>query len=242
MSVLVTGANSSIGATIVRRLLSTGTPIVATYHVHSDTIKSLAGNEPLVCLHGPFDITSEENVQALTKVPEIIRGLEGVVNGASYSHPSAWKADLLSCQVDILAKTFRVEVVGALQLLQTLRPYMTEHSSVVLFGSADAIRSDLDTAIYNPAKIAVCSLAKHLAQRMSPNTRVNVVAPGAIGTDWIDRWNISPSEIQEFKASTRGLRRLGRPEELAEVVAFLLGHASSYINGQVIAVDGGSQL
>jgi 3-oxoacyl-[acyl-carrier protein] reductase len=175
-------------------------------------------------------------------MPDLADGIDGIVNGASFGDSALWNARLLTCDLDSFIRTFEVDVAGALRLVQRLAPLLTDHSSIVLFGSAGAEYSDVDTAIYNPSKVALCSLGKHLAKTLTPHTRVNVICPGAIGDDWIRQWNISANEVRRFKAVSGGLERIGKPEELAEVVSFLIGQASSYVNGQVIMVDGGSHV
>jgi len=240
-SVLVTGANSLIGIAVLRRLRELDIPAVATFHVNSSRLRALSTEAGGIEVVGPFDIRRQTSLQILQDMPQIRTGLSGIVNVASFSTPSAWDQDILECEAEVFSETFEVEVLGTLRLVQALREHLVRESSIVLFGSAAARSADMDTAVYNPAKEALASLAVHLAKRLAPYTRVNVVLPGAIATDWLTDWRVTEAEIAAFKASKRGLMRLGTPDEVASLVTFLLSPASGYISAQQISVDGGSQ-
>jgi NAD(P)-dependent dehydrogenase (short-subunit alcohol dehydrogenase family) len=67
---------------------------------------------------------------------------------------------------------------------------------------------------------------------------VNAVAPGSIETDWIEKWKLTPHDIEAIAVETL-LKRIGKPEEVAELVAFLASPTCTFITGQTIAIDGG---
>ena len=91
------------------------------------------------------------------------------------------------------------------------------------------------------SKAAINQLTRHLAVRYGRDgIRANAVAPGFILTETATA-NV-PTEVQDRLAASNPTRRLGRPEDIAHVVAFLCSDDSSYINGQVIHVDGGHQI
>ena len=238
MTIVVVGANSTIGATIVRRVASNATPVLAVYHGSKSRLGSLPSN---VELYGPFDIAADDHVRALVQTSSVANGISGLVNLASYSAPEAWNANILHVPKQVVRETFEVDVLGTLSLVSALRANLLPQSSIVLFGSAGAQSSDLDTAIYNPAKIALESLAKHLAKTLAPHVRVNVILPGAIRSEWIDKWQVTEADMRAFKAVRLGQQRLGEPEDIGELVAFLLSDRAGYISAQAIAVDGGSQ-
>lgn len=94
---------------------------------------------------------------------------------------------------------------------------------------------------YGVSKAAVNQLTRHLATRYGPDgIRTNAIAPGFILTDTAE--SLVPEEIQHRLAASNPTRRLGRPDDIARVVAFLLSDAASYINGQLLHVDGGHQI
>ena len=90
---------------------------------------------------------------------------------------------------------------------------------------------------YASAKAGIMAMTRSLALEVSQfNIRVNAVAPGFIETDMV---RTMPAEKRAMATSLIPLRRLGKPEEIAEVVSFLLSDAASYIQGQSLVVDGG---
>jgi 3-oxoacyl-[acyl-carrier protein] reductase len=96
---------------------------------------------------------------------------------------------------------------------------------------------------YNAVKAAEISLAKSLAQQLAPhNIRVNSVAPGSIlfpGGSWWKRQQADPAGIADFVRRELPFGRFGRPEEVADVVAFLASSRASWISGACVTVDGG---
>jgi 3-oxoacyl-[acyl-carrier protein] reductase len=134
--------------------------------------------------------------------------------------------------------TFALNLKPGFHLIQLVVPGMLEHgngkivnvSSVVFAGEGG--QSD-----YAAAKAAVASLTRSLAQEFAPHIRVNCIAPGIIDTRVVER--LSQSERQGFLDRSL-LRRLGRPEEIADVVAFLSSDESSFMTGEILAVSGGN--
>lgn len=111
--------------------------------------------------------------------------------------------------------------------------------SIVTLGSVSGLRADCDTATYCATKAAVHLLAKAFARELTPHgVRVNCVAPGWVDTDMNDGLRADPEALRATCA-TIPLGRLARPEEIAEVVAFLAGDEAAAISGAVVVADGG---
>ncbi len=111
-------------------------------------------------------------------------------------------------------------------------------SSIVLFSSVAALQGfKLHTAV-GLSKGAVAGLALSLAAELAPRVRVNAVAPSLTRTPLAERF-VSNEKSAEAIAALHPLKRLGEPEDIAEMAAFLISPESSWITGQVISVDGG---
>ena len=123
-------------------------------------------------------------------------------------------------------------------------PHLIEsgHGSIIQIASIAGAKIGIEFAseAYCAAKAGIVGLTRKLAKRLGPqNVRANCIAPGVIKTP---RLKFSGSEVPEFarrSAKVTPLQRLGRPEEVAELVLFLASDRSSYITGQDIAIDGG---
>lgn len=137
-------------------------------------------------------------------------------------------------------RTLAVDLTAAFRLLQVLKPWLGRSSSVVLVSSVDAWMQAREgpAAAYGAAKAGLFGLARQLAAEWGPEgIRVNVVAPGALST------GMGPeSDAASGIAERTALRRLGTADDIARVIAFLLGSGSSYMTGTVLRVDGGLNL
>jgi NAD(P)-dependent dehydrogenase (short-subunit alcohol dehydrogenase family) len=113
--------------------------------------------------------------------------------------------------------------------------------SIVNISSGTSTIGESTRVAYGVSKAALNQLTRHLATRYGRDgIRANAIAPGFILTDTAE--TLVPEEIQDRLKTANPMRRLGRPVDIANVVAFLCSDAASYINGQVIHVDGGHQI
>ncbi len=139
-----------------------------------------------------------------------------------------------------------VDVVGAMRMCQAVIPHMRRHGHGVIinFSSTYGNGVNPENAInwvpvtYCTAKAAIRGLTASLARDVTPEIRVNALAPGPISGNWEQEWGVAPEHIEEAKAMNP-MKRFGDPREIAETVLFLAADGAGYINGQVIHVEGG---
>jgi NAD(P)-dependent dehydrogenase (short-subunit alcohol dehydrogenase family) len=132
---------------------------------------------------------------------------------------------------------------GALLLARHAIPKMIERGggSIVNISSGTSTIGESTRVAYGVSKAAINQLTRHLATRYGRHgIRANAIAPGFILTDTATT-NV-PEEIRTRLAASNPTRRLGQPIDIARVVAFLLSDAASYVNGQLLHVDGGHQV
>jgi len=142
---------------------------------------------------------------------------------------------------DEVERQLAVNVMGVHHVLAAAGRVMREQGSgsIVTLGSISGLRTDCDGATYCASKAAVHLLTKAFARELAPHgVRVNCVAPGWVDTDMNDGLRDDPEALQATCA-TIPLGRLARPEEIAEVVAFLAGDEAPAISGAIVVADGG---
>ena len=116
-------------------------------------------------------------------------------------------------------------------------------ASIVNISSNSAIRGYAFNSIYAASKAAVNNLTQSAAKEVARNgIRVNAVSPGTINTPGVRQYFEAEPKAKEMLEKSALLRRIGEPEEIGELVSFLLSDRSSFITGQVISVDGGSSI
>ena len=117
------------------------------------------------------------------------------------------------------------------------------HASVVNISSNSAIRGYAFNSIYAATKAAVNNLTQSVAKEVARDRiRVNAVSPGTINTPGVRQYFEAEPKAKEMLEKSSLLRRIGQPEEIGELVSFLLSDRSSFITGQIISVDGGSSI
>jgi NAD(P)-dependent dehydrogenase (short-subunit alcohol dehydrogenase family) len=222
--VIVTGAARGIGRSCAQRLRADGWTVVAADLTAGDGVSQC-------------DVTKPDEVSSFVDaVRRDHRQIDAVVNAAGVGRPSKF----LDASDDVWRLHFDVNVLGTVRVCRAAIPHLRESHhptrGIVNFTSQAAKTGGLVIgAPYSAAKAAVLCLTKTLAAEFSPEgIRVNAVAPGIIDTAFLD----GVPGIRD-RGPQLPLRRIGRPEEVASVVAFLLSTDASYLTGEIIDVNGG---
>ncbi|KAE8408622.1 hypothetical protein BDV37DRAFT_295215 [Aspergillus pseudonomiae] len=243
---IVTGGSSGMGLAVVKKLLG----LSATVHAIDKAGQMPTINSERLHFHPNVDISSHEKVtQTFQSIIQQSPVISGLVNCAGILLPSS-----ILEPVENFNKVMAVNVGGTWNVgTAYLRYVLEQHADtisrakegsvpegigcLVNIGSTAALFGSPGIASYCASKHAVLGLTRTWAKDFGDKgLRVNCVAPGGTDTPLLD--GAPPAFVDNYVKNVP-LRRLARPEEIANTVAFLLGDDASYINGQVIPVEGG---
>src|SRR6202140_4598704 len=246
---LVTGASRGIGRATASALAAAGAHVLVHYGRSAQDAESLVAS--IQAKGGRVyairaDLGTPEGATLLAKEVRSIVGerLDVLVSNAGISKAATIKDHT----VEDFDNLFATNVRGPFFLVQQLLPILGEGSNIIVISSigAHAVvgKPDLDNPsilAYASTKGALETLVKNWAAILGPRgIRVNAVAPGVIDTDMS---NFTKTETgREVALGMQALKRLGKPEDVADVVAFLASDGARWITGASIPVDGGSKL
>ncbi|MFE3445659.1 SDR family oxidoreductase [Nocardia sp. NPDC059180] len=239
-SALVTGASRGIGHAVAAELLRRGANVLITarkpepLEQAAAQLRELGHQGEVVALAGNSG-DADARAAAVDRAVAEFGSLDILINntGINPVYGSLMEADL-----DAVRKIFDVNVVAALGYIQQAhRAWMGEHGgAVVNVASVAGIRSTGVIAAYGASKAALIRLTEELAWQLGPKIRVNAVAPGVVKTSFADALY---SADEEAAAKVYPLKRLGAPEDVARLIAFLVSEESGWITGETVRVDGG---
>jgi NAD(P)-dependent dehydrogenase (short-subunit alcohol dehydrogenase family) len=238
---LITGASRGIGSAIAEALVEQGAQVVLSSRKQADLEEEAAR---INALHPERAIAiaahagrPEDLERLVSSVMERFAHIDILVNNAA-TNPSF--GPVLGTDLAAWDKTFEVNLRGVFILTKLVyEAWMEAHGgTVVNVASVGGLRPSPGLGVYNVTKAGVIMLTKQLARELGSNVRVNAVAPGLIKTRFAEAlWGNEAILDRVLAANPMG--RIGAPDEVAGVVAFLVSDAASYVNGEVIAIDGG---
>ena len=246
--VIVAGGASGIGAATARRLAEEGASVMVGDLNIADAEKVAAGIRELgghAAAH-EFDIADEAACAALvTATIETFGGVDGLFNvAADLSKDTLGRdADLVDTPLEVWKRSLDVNLTGYFLMARHAVPALLARGggAIVNTISGLVLNGDRGRVSYGASKSGLLALSKHIATRWGrENIRCNVVAPGMVLTE-NSKSMITDEERAAVFAMLRS-PRFGTPDDIAAAVAFLLSEDGSWINGQVLPVNGGTGL
>ena len=240
-TVLITGAAGGIGSAIAIKLAESGYDIVLNYAHSKDAALSLCqkikDEYQVNCMAIQADVSKEEEVDAMiTEIEEEMNGIDILINNAGIDLPDMFHLKT----ADQFREVLNVNVVGAYNCAKRVYPHMADnrYGRIVSISSTNGINTYYPMCFdYDASKAALNSLTHDLAVQFAPYVNVNAIAPGFIGTEK----ELDGYDEDFLKEETEKIlvKRYGKPEEVAELVKFLISDEASFINNTIIRIDGG---
>ena len=236
---LITGATRGIGKEIALTLTKEGYDISLNYRKENEDLDSTKKQiEELgrKCLAVKADVSSFDECENLVKQTiENFGQIDVLVNNAGITKDNL----LMRMKEEDFKDVINVNLIGTFNMTKNTIPYMMKarQGRIINISSVVGIAGNAGQTNYSASKAGIIGFTKSLAKEIaSRNILVNAVAPGFIQTSMTD---VLKDDVKENIAKSIPLKRMGTPQDVANVVKFLSSEDSSYITGQVIHVDGG---
>lgn len=238
--VCITGADGGIGREITKKFAAEGATLILTSiadtPAYADFVSELKNEYKVEVYPFFFDLSDEEAIkEGLKAIKALKLKINVLINNAGMPH----LAILPFTKMADVKKVFQVNYFAQLQITQSLLGSIVKDGSGVILNAASiaGIDGDPGNAVYGATKASMILFTKVLSKELAPQgIRVNAVAPGLTSTPFADAMGDKAKASMEQISS---MGRLATPKEIANTYFFLASEEASFINGQVIRVDGG---
>ena len=236
----ITGTSRGLGRAFVEEFAKNGANVIA--HARKETSEFVSFCTDMQAKYGVvikpiyFDMADQIAMkEAIRQLVVSKTTIDILVNNAGVTDNALFQMSTEK----MLRTEFEVNVFAPFMLTQFLLKIMLRigHGSIVNVASVSGLRGDIGRSVYGMTKAAMVSFTQSLAAELGrKGIRVNAVAPGFIETDMMSY--MTPDVVQRNLEQSR-LGRIGKPEEVAKLVAFLASDEASYVTGEVVRITGG---
>ena len=235
----ITGATRGIGKQIAITLAKNGYDIVVNYKTENDDLietKKEIESQNVKCLALQGDVSKFEDCESIAKeIIDKFGKIDVLVNNAGITKDML----LMRMKEEDFKQVIDVNLIGTFNMTKSVIGYMMKARTgrIINLSSVVGIVGNAGQTNYSASKAGIIGFTKSLAKEVaSRNILVNAIAPGFIETNMTE---VLKEEVKEEIAKSIPLKRMGKVEDVANLVKFLSSEESSYITGQVIHVDGG---
>ena len=236
--VLVTGSSRGIGKATIIEFASKGYNVVINYNNSENEAlelkKYVEENYNVLALTIKADVSNEVEVKDMVStIIKYFDSIDVLVNNAGIVFDRSFD----DITVEEFEKTLKVNVIGAFIVSREVSKYMKNGSAIINVSSTNGTKTISPECLdYNISKIGLQSLTRDLAFQFKPNIRVNAIAIGWADTDMNKDL---PKDYIEEETAKIYVERFANPSEIAKTIYFLASDNASYINGEIINIDGG---
>jgi 3-oxoacyl-[acyl-carrier protein] reductase len=239
---IVTGGSIGIGSAIAIELARNGANVALNYRRHADEANAIVkeiekmGRKGLAIKADVSVYKDAENM--VTQVREKFGGLHILVSNAGVN----WDGVVWKMTEEMWDTVININLKGCYNYVRAVAPIFKEqnYGKIINITSINGLRGKFGQSNYSASKAAIIGFTKTVARELGKfNVNVNAVAPGLIETDMV---RTAPQEVKDKALAEIVLGRIGKPEEVAYVVAFLCTERARHITGEVIKVDGGQYI
>lgn len=239
---LITGGANGIGRATAAALVAYGVNVVIG-DMDADKAANVAEQLGPTCSSEYFNATDAESVRSLVQAAHSRLGSLNILHNNVAMTTEAWSKDttVLDTDLEVWDRTMHINLRSMFVASKAALPYMLEHGqgSIINMSSVAGMAGAQSLVAYGTSKAAVSALTKYLAvQYGAQGVRANCIAPGTILTQQLlDNAGGRESEALDSLPSLR----LGEPEDVANLVAFLASEKAAFVNGETLTCDGGRQ-
>jgi 3-oxoacyl-[acyl-carrier protein] reductase len=237
---IITGSNKGIGKVIMELFVENGANVIACARKETpefvNTIDLLMRKFNVSIIPVYFDLEDPEQIKSAVKsIISLKSKIDILVNNAGY----ALGAYFQMLPIVDLERMIKINFTSQIQFTQGISRYMARFNSgsIINMGSTAGLLGDAGMLSYGSSKAALMFATKTMATELGPfNIRVNVIAPSVTKTEMFDQMD-AKARLKLIESSA--LKRAAEPIEVANVALFLASDLSTFVNGQIIRVDGG---
>ena len=231
--ILITGGSRGIGKAVADKCLREGAKVVIDYKTSCEEIETLVQQyDKNNIFTYKADVSKPGEVRKMIEYIKVNLGkIDGIVNNAGIiTRTFDWK----NISEEDWNKNINTNLLGTWNVMRFGIDIMEKGSSIVNISSIYGMFPEADELTYSISKAGVIALTQAIAKKIAPGIRVNVIAPGNTLTEMVP----NSQRLCQIEEKTL-LKRSANPDEIANLIAYLLSEQSSYITGCLIPIDGG---
>lgn len=236
---IVTGGGGDIGRATATRFAAEGASVMVADISEENGLKTVSGIKEKggTVAFIRTDMTNPEDVKNMVQQTiDTFNRIDVLYNNAGVN---ADEKKIPDVSLEEWQKVMDINATGVFLAMKYTLPWLESGSSIINTASIAGIKGQKLISAYSASKSSVIALTKTAATEFGrKNIRVNAVAPGIIDTKMVDEWR--KTEKWPVLSTANVLRRIGKPEEVANAVLFLASDEASFITGDVMVIDGGT--